>query len=815
MSIAQSTPDATPNSQRGSIPDQLLEQRGIREEALKCKWQARKQGWSYPVCDFDGASIAHRFKNFDIDAKKRKYTWPNGRPSHCKYYIPPGTDLRWEVQQAGGRIYLASGEPDVLAFRSAGIRNVISWFGEDAPPPTLASDLQALGAREAGYLPDRDTTGERSAQKVARRLHGSGIALTVGELPSELGDKGDINDLWQLCRFDQAAFRARIEALLAAVATNPPPTAGEQADQDAGANPSRPAARLGREGGKGPESTVDWSTERAHWVQTVVLPLLDQAAPVQESERRRKRRHCPNPDHPDHHPSFAISYDRDPLVGIPVCSCGIQDERRPWDRVAEWVGAEPFQPWWKRERQHLYSAPAKREQPRTKTEGANAQRTPPGHRTSPKLPDPDTKQLTKDLADLILATDHFAQDSGGKLYVFKDGVYQPDGERFVRQRVKALLEDAKMSRHWSSHRANEVVAYIQVDAPTLWEVPPLDTLNVKNGLLDVKTSTLRPHSPDFLSPIQLPVEYVPGAYPHHWDDFCRSVLPPDVYEAGVHWQIVAWLMLPITFLQKALLLLGDGGNGKSRFLAGLRSLIGSDHVTALSLQKIEGDRFAIARLQGKLANTCPDLPSQHLEQTAVFKQLTGDDGKLTGEYKGKDSFELDVFARLVFSTNQPPMSRDNSEGFYRRWLVIPFLAVFTGSERIDSREIDTRLAAPEELSGVLNQALLYLPQVLHDGITETPSMKQALSTFRASTDPLAVWLDQETFPDRSAYVSKEALRREYNRVSGSNLSEQAFGRAFNRLRPHVQEKQRMWNGQPKIRVYVGIGCLSGIHKRID
>src|SRR5690606_25316555 len=126
------------------------------------------------------------------------------------------------------------------------------------------------------------------------------------------------------------------------------------------------------------------------------------------------------------------------------------------------------------------------------------------------------------------------------------------------------------------------------------------------------------------------------------------------------WQIVAWLMLPTTSLQKALILVGDGGNGKCRYLAGVKAFLGHPHITSLSLQKIENDRLAIARLLGKLANICPDLPSRHLQETALFKQLTGDDGSLTGEYKGKDSFEYPCFARLVFSANQPPVSCDVS-----------------------------------------------------------------------------------------------------------------------------------------------------------
>jgi putative DNA primase/helicase len=266
-------------------------------------------------------------------------------------------------------------------------------------------------------------------------------------------------------------------------------------------------------------------------------------------------------------------------------------------------------------------------------------------------------------------------------------------------------------------------------------------------------------------------------------------------------------MTPDTSFQKALLLLGDGGNGKSRFLAGLKAFLGRRNVTALSLQKLESDRFAPVRLKGKLANICPDLPSQHLEQNAVFKQLTGDDGDMTGEHKFSDSFEFRPFARLVFSANQPPQSNDSSDGFFRRWLVLPFLRTFTGSDQVDSSEIDAKLSDPAELSGVLNKALEFLPQIRKFGLTETPSMQLARAEFRQVTDPLAVWLDRNTIMGPDLMISRDTLREAYDNDPirrGASLPSQAFGRAFKQLRPTVEPKQRLYEGKPKTWVYLGI-----------
>ena len=405
--------------------------------------------------------------------------------------------------------------------------------------------------------------------------------------------------------------------------------------------------------------------------------------------------------------------------------------------------------------------------------------------------------IKKLLADAILKTDRFARDPGGRLYRFEKGAYRAAGDVSVKRRVKSLLETWELTGEWSSHLANEVVEYIQVDAPELWERSPFDVLNVRNGLLTVNTGDLRPHSPDFLSPIQLPVAYEPDATCPHWDKFVGEMFPSDAHDLA--YELPAWLMLPDVSIQKAVLFVGEGANGKSTYLTALRAFLGSHNVSGVSLHKLESDRFAAARLVGKLANICPDLPSHHLEGTSIFKQITGGD-TVTAEYKFKDSFDYLPSARLVFSANECPRSSDAAHAFFRRWIVVPFLRTLEHSEQIPRTELDARLAAPGELSGVLNRALLALRVIRsRGGLTESPSMRAAWGDFLATTDPLAIWLDQTTSGNSDAVVTKHALVASHNAaatVSGRpTMTAAGFGRALKRLKPGIQEAQRTVDGE--------------------
>jgi P4 family phage/plasmid primase-like protien len=256
------------------------------------------------------------------------------------------------------------------------------------------------------------------------------------------------------------------------------------------------------------------------------------------------------------------------------------------------------------------------------------------------------------------------------------------------------------------------------------------------------------------------------------------------------------------------LLLGEGSNGKSTYLRALTAFVGSTNAAGVSLHKLESDRFATARLVGKLANICPDLPSTHLTETSVFKAITGGDA-LHAEYKYRDSFEFVPYSRLVFSANHVPRSGDASHAFFRRWLVVPFDRSFEPSEQVPREKLDADLSDPTELSGVLNRALAVLPRIRRDGFTESDSMREAWEEFKTMTDPVSVWLEHNTISSANAFVAKGSLLTAYNthcdQRGRSGMTATAFGLAVKRARPGIDDAQRTVGGKPRVKVWLGIG----------
>jgi putative DNA primase/helicase len=118
---------------------------------------------------------------------------------------------------------------------------------------------------------------------------------------------------------------------------------------------------------------------------------------------------------------------------------------------------------------------------------------------------------------------------------------------------------------------------------------------------------------------RLPIAYVSDApAPTRWLQFLNELLYEDDIPALQEY--IGYCLLPVTKAQKMLLMVGKGGEGKSRIGLILRELFGSSMYTG-SLQKVETNRFARADLEYKLLLVDDDMKTEALPQTNNIKTL--------------------------------------------------------------------------------------------------------------------------------------------------------------------------------------------------
>jgi len=145
------------------------------------------EGWTYTT-----PNGAIRFKNANSKAAN-KYAWPTEKRDTLLYAF----DILEAIQQADSTVWLVT-EFDVLAMRSAGIKNVIAPFtSETSLPAELPAMLQSWGVMVVYIAPDNDEAGKRWGQLVTDRLTPAGMDVIIRTLPAALGDKADIGRAWQ------------------------------------------------------------------------------------------------------------------------------------------------------------------------------------------------------------------------------------------------------------------------------------------------------------------------------------------------------------------------------------------------------------------------------------------------------------------------------------------------------------------------------------------------------------------------------------------------------------------------------------------
>jgi len=381
---------------------------------------------------------------------------------------------------------------------------------------------------------------------------------------------------------------------------------------------------------------------------------------------------------------------------------------------------------------------------------------------------------------------------GGLLYVYQDGVYR-EGEQALRHLITDLL-----GNEWTRSRSEETIAWLRARAAAVDESPSPDEVNVRNGVLHIgrRGIELGDHDADRRTPVQLPVTYDPAASCPQIERFLFEVFPDPALLKLVY-EIAGYLLVPDNSYQKAILLHGPGGNGKSRVLALLTALIGAENTSSRQLQDLDENRFACADLYGKLANICADISSRELQSSSKFKAITGGD-RISGERKHQPAFEFTPFARLLFSANEVPSVRDGSKAFFDRWIVLPCTQELRGSEREDPKILD-KLLTPAELSGFLNLALEGLLRLRrNNGRFSMPTVAAAAGwNFRRLADNVAGFVDAYP-PKPRRWIKRADLYWKYqswcHEVGLKPLSRGRFYARYAELVPLAEKKRRGHDG---------------------
>ena len=331
----------------------------------------------------------------------------------------------------------------------------------------------------------------------------------------------------------------------------------------------------------------------------------------------------------------------------------------------------------------------------------------------------------------------------GTLYTL-DGPVEDESE--IKQRILENIEEYVTSG--LSKKVTNILETIKLLAFSDPFPIEQDCIHLRNGVYHLPDGSFQESR--LFCQNRLPVKYDPkAASPDRWLTFLHELL--DDADIPTLQEYLGYCLIPSTKGQKMLMLIGKGGEGKSRIGVVMNSIFGLNMNTT-SIQKVENNRFARADLEGKLLMVDDDLDMNALTKTNYVKSIVTAQGKMDLERKGKQSYQGWMFARLLaFSNGDLQALYDRSDGFYRRQLVL------TTKEKPVDRADDPDLAEKmkAEAEGIFLWAFEGLQRLVANNFkfTESDRIRENREAVKRDNNNIFDFMESEGYIRRKADAS--------------------------------------------------------------
>ena len=228
--------------------------------------------------------------------------------------------------------------------------------------------------------------------------------------------------------------------------------------------------------------------------------------------------------------------------------------------------------------------------------------------------------------------------------------------------------------------------------------PPLcaepELIHIQNGTLKTDGSFT---NEKFFCTCRLNVDFhTHHTKPETWLCFLNDLLEPE--DIQTLQEYMGYCLIPSTKAQKMLLIIGKGGEGKSRIGIVMQNIFGFGGLVSGQIMDFDNSskaRFARAKLVSRLVFLDDDLDLSGLAKTSFLKQLVTAEIPLEVEDKHKSSIQTWLYSRVIaFGNGAISSLYDKSDGFYRRQIILT--TKDKPQDRKDDKYLSEKLTAEKD-----------------------------------------------------------------------------------------------------------------------
>lgn len=193
---------------------------------------------------------------------------------------------------------------------------------------------------------------------------------------------------------------------------------------------------------------------------------------------------------------------------------------------------------------------------------------------------------------------------------------------------------------------------------------------VKNGMLDLNSQTLTPHTPDTYNTIYLDWNYNEECeFSELINDFMKMVSMGDEKKMQFLYEVAGYCLLKRSIFEKFFIFKGTGGTGKSTFCNLIMRMVSKKYVSTVKLNQFDQDYY-LATMIDKLVNIDFDASDKKtLEDSGRFKSITCSEPVSVRQIYAA-VVEMISCATVIINCNHMPKIADKSDGLYRRMILV-------------------------------------------------------------------------------------------------------------------------------------------------